>query len=511
MMKNLSRRSPWLIGLSLLVAIGIAAMVASGGWLSPIARAEIIRALKQRYQSDIEIQSLNLSLFPYPHATGAGLVFRKNGRRDVPPMITVRAFTADTGWLDLLATPRRVRSVRLDGLEIRVSREEKKPEPASRRSSKQPPPRFMIQEIAADGTLLQIFPKVPGKQPLTFNIYKLQLHSVSGRHAMTYRAQLRNAKPPGMIEATGDFGPWEADDPGETPVTGKYRFLNADLGVFKGLSGKLSSTGEFHGRLEKIEVNGQTDTPDFTVAAGGHPVDLKTTFSATVDGENGDTFLHPVTAYFGRTTIVCQGGIIGTPGIPGKTVSLDSQVQNGDLADVLRLGVKSDPPPMTGRISFHSQIRIPPGERDIAAKLYLNGQFDIDSGKFSSATLERRVSAFSARAQGDTRSGGTVARASNMHGTFVLEDGVITLHGLTFQLPGAAIRLNGTYGLVTEALDFHGTVTMDAKLSQMTTGIKSVLLRALDPIFETKKKGAVIPIHIGGTRRSPSVGLEFKR
>ena len=52
--------------------------------------------------------------------------------------------------------------------------------------------------------------------------------------------------------------------------------------------------------------------------------------------------------------------------------------------------------------------------------------------------------------------------------------------------------------------------SMDVKLSQMTTGVTSFFLKALDPIFMKKKKGAVIPIHIGGTREKPSVGLDLK-
>ena len=62
--------------------------------------------------------------------------------------------------------------------------------------------------------------------------------------------------------------------------------------------------------LEKIEVEGKTSTPDFTVTIGGHPLDLETVFSATVDGTNGDTLLHPVTAHLLNTVIVAQGGVV---------------------------------------------------------------------------------------------------------------------------------------------------------------------------------------------------------
>ena len=52
---------------------------------------------------------------------------------------------------------------------------------------------------------------------------------------------------------------------------------------------------------------------------------------------------------------------------------------------------------------------------------------------------------------------------------------------------------------------------MDAKVSQMTTGFKSFLLKAADPFFRKQGAGAVIPIKITGTRDKPSFGLELRR
>ena len=60
-------------------------------------------------------------------------------------------------------------------------------------------------------------------------------------------------------------------------------------------------------------------------------------------------------------------------------------------------------------------------------------------------------------------------------------------------------------------IDFHGTARMDAKVSQMTTGFKSFLLKAADPFFRKQGAGAVIPIKITGTRDKPLFGLELRR
>ena len=74
-----------------------------------------------------------------------------------------------------------------------------------------------------------------------------------------------NPKPVGDIHSTGQFGPWQDDNPRDTPLDGSYSFTNADLATIKGISGTLSSTGKFSGTLGEIGVTGTTDTPDFAL------------------------------------------------------------------------------------------------------------------------------------------------------------------------------------------------------------------------------------------------------
>ena len=85
---------------------------------------------------------------------------------------------------------------------------------------------------------------------------------------------------------------------------------------------------------------------------------------------------------------------------------------------------------------------------------------------------------------------------------------MITFRDLTFSVPCAAVQLQGTYNLRGEALDFNGELRMKAKLSQTVTGTKSFFLKAVDPFFEKKGAGALIPISITGTRDSPTVGVK---
>src|SRR5579875_1708374 len=91
------------------------------------------------------------------------------------------------------------------------------------------PPAFTLGEIIADGTVLSILPRTPGKLPHIFAISRLRLKSAGRGQAMSFQATLTNPKPIGEVQSTGTFGPWNPDDPGLTPVAGSYTFRNADL------------------------------------------------------------------------------------------------------------------------------------------------------------------------------------------------------------------------------------------------------------------------------------------
>ncbi len=495
------------------IAVVAAILLALGQYLSVYAQSQLIQALRERYQSDVEVRSIRISLFPPFGATLEELKFRHHARSDVPPLIAIRRASARVGIIGLLRSPKRVRKLTLEGLEIQVPpRGDRRPEDdrTGSRPDREPRSPFVIESIVADGTILRVLPRKPGKQPLEFDIRRLRLQSVGIDRPMDFDAELRNAKPRGMIRSHGRFGPWAARDPGDTAVSGDYTFEHADLSVFRGIAGILSSQGSYDGKLERIEVQGTTDTPDFMIRASGHPVHLKTAFSATVDGTDGDTYLHPVTAHFLRSTVVANGSVASAPGVKGKTVDLDATVERGRVEDMLRLAVKSDKPALTGSISFRSKIVIPPGDVDIIDKLYLNGTFGLASGRFTNRDTQNKVATLSRRAQGDTAEAEGEGVASKFTGAFVLRNGSIHFSRLQFTIPGAAISLAGNYDIRGREIDLRGEAQMEATVSEMTTGAKSFFLKLLDPLFKRKdtRAGAVVPIHIYGKRDEPSVGLD---
>jgi hypothetical protein len=101
---------------------------------------------------------------------------------------------------------------------------------------------------------------------------------------------------------------------------------------------------------------------------------------------------------------------------------------------------------------------------------------------------------------------------SDFHGQFKLANSVLTLRDAGFTIPGALVQARGTYGLDSETLLFDGTVRLKATISQAAGGgVKSVLLKAVDPLFRRDGDGAVIPVTIRGTRNNPKFGLDFGR
>jgi hypothetical protein len=372
--------------------------------------------------------------------------------------------------------------------------------------------KFLIEKIIADGTNLTIDPKQEGKDPLIFDIQKLTLRNVGPGQPMAFKASLTNAKPPGLIDSSGSFGPWQRDDPRVTAVNGKYTFKNANLAVFSGISGILSSAGEYHGVLQQIVVDGTTDTPKFALKRGGDSVHLRTKFHSIVNGTDGDTILDPVDATFGKSEFVCRGGVVKQKGDQAKTVSFNALTTHARMEDILRL-VVGGKPVLTGGADFRSKIFIPPGHQDVLDKLRLDGQFKIAHAEFTSPEIERRLLALSDRARGiskkeEQQGQGPETVASDFDGRFRLVDGVTDFSVLQFSVPGAAIQLKGTYDLRKQTIDMNGKFRMEATLADTQSGIKHWLLKPFDKFFEKDGAGFEVPITVSGSREHPEISAE---
>jgi hypothetical protein len=242
-------------------------------------------------------------------------------------------------------------------------------------------------------------------------------------------------------------------------------------------------------------------------------MDLRTEYKAIVDGTNGDTILTSVTAHFLHTTLLTRGSIVDVyANVKGRTIALDATANNARIEDLLDLAVKSDKPIMTGSARLKTKIVIPEQDVDIIRKLQLNGQFGVGNAHFNSDTVQGKIDALSRHGQGRPKDQEISDESSDLKGAFEMDDGAITFSRLTFNVEGAAITLEGSYGMDSDMLDFRGKLRTQAKLSQTVTGWKSVMLKPFDRFFKDKKGGggAEIPIKITGTRDHPSFGPDFR-
>jgi hypothetical protein len=469
-------------------------------------RSWVVRELQQRFNSEVELESLHVNVVPRMSVTGTGLTVRYHNRSNLPPLFHVEKFSFNLGVLGILRAPHHIAGAYVEKMTITIPPRGEKKQPAAA-EGKEPVPSVIVDEVVCKDADLIIIPKKAGKEPLDFDIHDMVMKAVGADKPFDFRGTLTNAKPQGEIATSGTLGPWHAEEPGDTPVSGSYKFTNADLGPFPGIAGILSSAGNYKGQLNEIEVEGETDTPDFSLDKVGRPVPLRTQYSATVNGTDGDTYLHPVRATLVQSLIVANGSVVRSKEKNGHSITMDVTSEKARIEDLLSLGTKADKPFMTGALTLKTKLLLPPGPVRVLDKLELDGEFTVTEGKWASAEVREKLESFSRHAEGQPRNEEAGSAVSDLRGHFKLDAGVITFRDLTFSVPGAAVQLQGTYNLRGETIDFNGELRMQAKLSQTVTGTKSFFLKAVDPFFAKKGAGALIPISITGTRDSPTVGV----
>ena len=86
---------------------------------------------------------------------------------------------------------------------------------------------------------------------------------------------------------------------------------------------------------------------------------------------------------------------------------------------------------------------------------------------------------------------------------------MLTYDGLSFDVEGASVKLNGSHALKSRALDLNGEVLLNASASHTIAGIKGWLLRPIDPLFRKNGAGTRLVITVGGTQEKPLVKLDF--
>ncbi len=509
----MSSRRARVVGITLAVVaafliLGWAGVAVLAHRAGPDLRERVVRELNQRFDGAAELEALEVSVFPRLRVTGKKLALRRDGGE---PFISVQRFSLEANPLGLLWRPIKIQTLHLTGLSIILPPRGERPKLEASRKSGGAKPSFVIGRIVSDDAHLELLTDKPGKVPLVFDIQNLVMDSAGPGRAMPFTATLTNPKPIGDISAKGEFGPWDTQEPRDTPLSGAYSFTDADLGTIKGIGGILRSHGQFRGVLGTIEVTGETETPDFLVTTGNHPMPLHTDFSATVDGSTGDTYLHPVNARLAGSLLVANGSVVRENG--GQRVTLEVSASDARMEDLLKVAVKAIPPLLSGPVSLHTSLLLPPGPEIVPDRLKLDGSFHLAEARFPHPEVQEKLDKLSARAQGKPKEAQAGADPpeilSDLRAKFKLDSGTISISSLTFKVPGGVITLAGDYRLVGEEFSFEGQARLQAELSQMTTGIKSFFLKAVDPFFARPGAGTVVPIKITGTGTNPKVGLDF--
>jgi hypothetical protein len=503
--RNVFYRWVEIAGASVLVVIGSLIMLLASRW--PFTQNAVITALQERFSSMVEFKTFRGTYLP-PGCVIEGITFHLNNDRNAPALATVEKLTIRGGYIGLFTSPKRIGQVKVEGLHVLIpSSSERKDE--MQRTSRTSQSALIIGEIIADGAVVRFARDKGPTEPLQFDIHRLRLDSVADDRPMSFHATLRNPEPPGEVRADGQLGPLRPSDFNHIALSGSYGFQQANLGTFPGIAGTLSSDGKFYGVVEHIDVEGATDVPDFQVTRSGHSVHLNTQFHAVVNGADGNVSLQSVNAQFENTLVASQGEVAGKPSETGKTVSIGATQTKGRIEDWLRLFAKSNRPTLTGSMNFRTRVAFPFEQGRFLDQITLQGDFGIDTMRFTHYEIQQDVNSLSERAQGEKEDGDPESVVSNLKGHVEVKNGIATFSTLSFSLPGALAQLHGTYGLVNEQINLHGTLQLDARLSKGSKGVRSFLLKVVEPFLKKRDAGEVVPIKLTGSYERPSYGVDY--
>lgn len=510
------------------LVIGIAKYKYLRAHLDSILHDRLVASLRVRFNSPVTLESLHLDTSRGVHVTGTGLRIlylagptKPDKETDAPAMVSVDRFEFQTDFRALLEPTTRIVTVFVKGMHLHIPPHGPQHVPRvldNPQKMVQPRISFTVDKVVCTDSQLTVETSKPGKLPLIFDISNITLTDVGAYRPFLYDATIKNPKPVGDVHAVGHFGPWQADDPRDTPLDGDYAFTNADLGPFKGIAGILSSTGKFYGKLSHINVDGETDTPDFRLDISDHPVPLHTEFRAVVNGTTGDTTLTEVVARLQKTVIHASGSVMrignAATGVTGHDTEMTVAIDQGRIEDLLTLATKTNPPVIAGYVSVRQKLSIPPGKQTVAQRMHLGGTFTVKQATFGNPAMQEKVDEISMRAQGHPKAANkqdAVLVLSTVTGEFVQGQGVMDFSNLEYAMPGAVIRMKGQYTLKGNGFDFKGVVRTEATASQMTTGWKSFLLKAVDPLLKKNGAGLEVPITVGGTKAAPKFGVDMNR
>src|SRR5678815_1955049 len=179
------------------------------GRVEPYIRDQSIQYLQKRFDSEVEIGSLSISIPKFSpvrllardlhgataRVEGENVVLRHKGRRDIPPMFVMKKFAFEVDLGTLFDTPKRVPLVHVNGMEIAIPPKGERPDLQNdeEEDEEAEETNVLFDEVVIEDSMLTLLPRDTKKNPLRFDLHHIRLQSAGRNVAMKYRAAIGSA------------------------------------------------------------------------------------------------------------------------------------------------------------------------------------------------------------------------------------------------------------------------------------------------------------------------------
>ena len=170
---------------------------------------------------------------------------------------------------------------------------------------------------------------------------------------------------------------------------------------------------------------------------------------------------------------------------------------------------------MSGSVSFHAKVSVPPGEKPFLKKAELQGDFGVDAGSFTKTDTQQGLNSLSRGALGEKNpkpendDPNPQNVLSNLEGHVVLNNGIATF-SRSFLRHSRCLRTNARHLRFDQRENRSSrNVENRSRGFQDNSRYKSLMLKVLDPFFKNKPDGYLAPVKITGTYDHPQFGLDL--
>ena len=477
----------WIAGVApaLLVVVTLGAVVLYR-WQLPRVREQLVSILSEQLGARVELAELDVVLGREVQVVGRGLVLHhKIAGQGRPPLVRIAHFTIAVPVLAILRKPIHVNSVTLDRLEIFLPKRRPGQAPdadhAGVRSRGVRAPSRPARPVAGRDRHAAVDRRDAGD--------RVEQARSAAAHVRDPRpgAHRRGLRPAGPLHRAAHQS--QADGPdhrhravrslGGRPAVGEpdQRLVRV----------RARRPGHHQGHRRHAGVEGRLRRRARSDRRQGHARRRRT--SAWTSAGRPCRCRRRLSRWWTAPTATrsCTTSTRGSPARPSRRKaasstrpagraapsSLQATIDKGQLPDVLRLALDDKEPFMNGLLSLRVAAQPAARVTAVSSIAWSSTASSPSSSCDLPATPSRTRWTTSAAAAGGARTDVTIQNvASTMRGGFRLKDGVLRFSGLRFGVRGALVQLNGYYVLRGGALDFRGSVRLDARASQTMTGLE---------------------------------------